>query len=118
MSTDPWPEELRLTEQGRVLRIRFDNGQAYDLTAEYLRVMSPSAEVQGHSPAERKVQHGKSKVAIMQVEPVGSYAVRLVFDDMHSTGLYTWAYLNELGAAFEHKWAAYLAELTEKGLGR
>ena len=118
VSTDPWPEELRLTEQGRVLRIRFDNGQAYDLTAEYLRVMSPSAEVQGHSPSERKVQHGKSKVAIMQVEPVGSYAVRLVFDDMHSTGLYTWAYLNELGATFDDKWAAYLAELAEKGLGR
>jgi DUF971 family protein len=81
-------------------------------------VMSPSAEVQGHSAAERKTVGGKQNVAIMQVEPVGNYAVRLIFDDMHSTGIYSWRYLNELGREHETRWAEYLADLEAKGLRR
>jgi DUF971 family protein len=88
------------------------------LPAEYLRVSSPSAEVQGHAPAERKTVGGKRRVAIRGVEPVGTYAVRLVFDDGHDTGIYTWPYLHELGHDQPARWAAYLAALTQKGLDR
>jgi DUF971 family protein len=117
MSNDPWPTEIRLKDKGRMLAVSFD-GDAFDLSAEYLRVMSPSAEVQGHSAAERKTVGGKRNVAIMQVEPVGNYAVRLTFDDMHSTGIYSWRYLHELGCEQEKKWADYLAELEAKRLSR
>ena len=118
MQQDPWPTEIRLKDQGRTLAASFDSGEAFELAAEYLRVMSPSAEVQGHSAAERKTVGGKQNVAIMQVEPVGNYAVRLVFDDMHSTGIYSWRYLHELGSAHEARWTEYLAELEAKGLAR
>jgi DUF971 family protein len=113
-----WPTELRLTEQGKLLKVNFENGEAFDLTAEYLRVMSPSAEVQGHSADQRLTVGGKRNVAITQIEEVGSYAVRLTFDDMHSTGIYTWEYLYELGAQHCNKWSAYVAELGNKGLDR
>jgi DUF971 family protein len=116
-TNDPWPTEIRLKDKGRTLAVSFD-GEAFELTAEYLRVMSPSAEVQGHSAAERKTVGGKQNVAIIQVEPVGNYAVRLVFDDMHSTGIYSWHYLHELGSEHETKWADYLAALEAKGLTR
>ena len=86
--------------------------------AEYLRVMSPSAEVQGHSPDERKTQPGKRHVAILEVHPIGNYAVRLVFDDMHSTGIYSWDYFSELGRNRERRWQDYLDELASKGLSR
>jgi DUF971 family protein len=118
MTQDPWPTEIRLKEKGHTLAISFDTGNAFDLSAEYLRVMSPSAEVQGHSAAERKTVGGKQTVTIMQVEPVGNYAVRLVFDDMHSTGIYSWRYLHELGREYETRWAEYLAALEAKGLKR
>ncbi|HEX3182002.1 MAG TPA: DUF971 domain-containing protein [Beijerinckiaceae bacterium] len=118
MTQDPWPTEIRLKEKGHTLAISFDTGNAFDLSAEYLRVMSPSAEVQGHSAAERKTVGGKQNVTIMQVEPVGNYAVRLVFDDMHSTGIYSWRYLHELGREYETRWAEYLAALEAKGLKR
>jgi DUF971 family protein len=118
MTHDPWPTEIRLKEKGRMLAVSFDGGDAFDLSAEYLRAMSPSAEVQGHSAAERKTVGGKQNVAIIQVEPVGNYAVRLVFDDMHSTGIYSWRYLHELGSEHETRWAEYLAELEAKGLKR
>lgn len=118
MTQDPWPTEIRLKEKGHTLAIFFDTGNAFDLSAEYLRVMSPSAEVQGHSAAERKTVGGKQNVTIMQVEPVGNYAVRLVFDDMHSTGIYSWRYLHELGREYETRWAEYLAALEAKGLKR
>jgi DUF971 family protein len=118
MTNEPWPTEIRLKDKGRMLAVSFDGGDAFDLSAEYLRVMSPSAEVQGHSAAERKIVGGKQNVAIIQVEPVGNYAVRLVFDDMHSTGIYSWRYLHELGSEHEKRWAAYLAELEGKGLSR
>jgi DUF971 family protein len=118
MTHDPWPTEIRLKDKGRMLAVSFDGGQRFNLSAEYLRVMSPSAEVQGHSAAERKTVGGKQNVAIIQVEPVGNYAVRLVFDDMHSTGIYSWRYLHELGSEYETRWAEYLAELEGKGLSR
>jgi DUF971 family protein len=113
-----WPTELRVQESGRVLQVTFDHGQSYALSAEYLRVTSPSAEVQGHSPAERKVVGGKRAVAIVAAEPVGNYAVKLRFDDGHDTGLFTWTYLHELGADRETIWAAYLEQLRAKGLSR
>jgi DUF971 family protein len=118
MKNEPWPTEIRLKDKGRTLAMSFDAGEAFELSAEYLRVMSPSAEVQGHSAAERKTVGGKQNVAIIQVEPVGNYAVRLVFDDMHSTGIYSWRYLHELGSQYETKWAEYLAELEAKRLSR
>ena len=95
---DRWPSELRLMENGRLLRISFGSGVTYDLSAEYLRVMSPSAELQGHRPEERVTIGGKRHCCIIGIEPVGSYAVRFTFDDMHATGLFTWAYLYELGS--------------------
>jgi DUF971 family protein len=101
-----------------MLAVSFDGGQSFELSAEYLRVMSPSAEVQGHSAAERKTVGGKQNVAIIQVEPVGNYAVRLVFDDMHSTGIYSWRYLHELGSQYQTRWAEYLGALEVKGLKR
>ena len=117
-SSTAWPTELRLSRDRRSLVVSFDTGESYTLSAEYLRVVSPSAEVQGHTPAERKLQHGKRNVEILAVEPVGNYAVRLSFDDMHSTGLYVWDYLLTLGREQETRWAAYLAELEAAGKSR
>ena len=113
---DRWPNEIRLMENGRVLRISFGNGASYDLSAEYLRVMSPSAEVQGHRREDRITIGGKLQCGITGIDPVGTYAVRLTFDDMHSTGIFTWDYLYELGSRHAEKWAAYEAELKAKGL--
>ena len=113
-----WPTEIRLAKDRRSLRVAFDDGAAFDLSAEFLRVTSPSAEVQGHSPAERKTVAGKRDVEIIGVEPVGNYAVKLVFDDLHDTGIYGWNYLHELGAGYAEKWQAYLDELAAKGLSR
>ncbi len=118
MKSERWPTELRLSKDKRSLRIAFDDGTAFDLPAEYLRVTSPSAEVQGHSPSERKTVGGKAEVEIIGVEPVGNYAVRLVFDDMHSTGIYGWDYLHDLGQRRDERWRDYLAELDAKGLSR
>jgi Uncharacterized protein conserved in bacteria len=114
----PWPTELRLHKARKTLTVTFDNGQSFDLAAEYLRVKSPSAEVQGHSPDERKTVPGKKNVEIMEVQPVGNYAVRLVFDDMHSTGIYSWDYLLELGREHARYWQDYLDELAQKNLSR
>lgn len=118
MIAERWPTELRLAKDRRSLRVSFDDGSTFDLPAEYLRVTSPSAEVQGHSPAERKTVAGKKDVEIIGVEPVGNYAVKLVFDDLHDTGIYGWTYLHELGAGYAEKWQAYLDELAAKGLSR
>ena len=115
---DHWPTEIRLTEGGGALSVHFDDGHCFDLTAEYLRVMSPSAEVQGHRPEERLTIGGKHRCRITGIEPVGSYAVRLIFDDLHSTGIFTWDYLYELGYRQHEKWALYEAELNAKGLSR
>ena len=118
MASARWPTELRLSKDRRSLHVAFDDGTAFSLPAEYLRVTSPSAEVQGHSPAERKTVPGKRDVAIIAVEPVGNYAVKLVFDDMHDTGIYGWDYLYRLGAEQGEKWQGYLDELAAKGLSR
>jgi len=113
-----WPSELRLHKDRKTLTITFDGGESFDLPAEYLRVTSPSAEVQGHSPEERKTVPGKRDVMILEVLPVGNYAVRLVFDDMHSTGIYGWDYLAELGRNRAKYWQNYLDELAAKNLSR
>jgi DUF971 family protein len=117
-ATDLWPTELRLHKDRRTLTVAFDNGESFDLAAEYLRVKSPSAEVQGHSPDQRKTVPGKANVMLLEVRPVGNYAVRLVFDDMHSTGIYSWAYFAELGRNRDRYWRDYLDELAAKGLRR
>jgi len=114
----PWPTELRLHNDRKTLTISFDDAQTFDLSAEYLRVKSPSAEVQGHSPDQRKTVAGKKNVAILEVQPVGNYAVRLVFDDLHSTGIYSWDYLLELGRRHQAYWQDYLDDLAGKGLAR
>ncbi len=114
----PWPTEIRLTKDKKTLVVRYDDGAVFDLAAELLRVLSPSAEVQGHSADQRKTVPGKRNVGIRAVEPVGNYAVRLVFDDGHSTGIFTWAYLAKLGRERESLFAAYLGELAAKGYSR
>jgi DUF971 family protein len=115
---EPWPTELRLSKDRRLLTVRFDSGEAFELSAEYLRVFSPSAEVQGHAPEQRKTVGGKQHVEILRIEPVGNYAVKLHFDDMHNTGLFSWSYLRKLGAEKPALWAGYLQELADKGLTR
>jgi DUF971 family protein len=114
----PWPTELRLNPAKDRLVVAFDNGERHELGAEYLRVESPSAEVQGHGPFERRFVPGKRHVRISALEPVGHYAVRIVFDDGHDSGLYTWSYLLELGREHEQKWPAYLEGLASQGLLR
>ena len=116
--SENWPTELRLAKDRKSLTVTFDGGDSFALPAEYLRVKSPSAEVQGHSPDERKTVPGKQNVTILEVNPVGNYAVRLVFDDMHSTGIFSWDYLRELGQNREAYWQEYLDELAGKGLSR
>ena len=117
-ASSPWPTELRLHKNKRTLTVVFDNGERFDLPAEYLRVKSPSAEVQGHAPDERKIVAGKRDVAILELRTVGNYAVRPLFDDMHSTGIYSWDYLLELGRDRDSLWQEYLDELAAKGLAR
>jgi DUF971 family protein len=114
----PWPTELRLGKDRKSLSVAFDNGERCELPAEYLRVKSPSAEVQGHSPDERKTVPGKRNVMILEVVPIGNYAVRLVFDDLHSTGIFSWDYLAELGRNRAKYWQDYLDELAVKGMAR
>lgn len=116
--SERWPTEIRLLGDKRMLRVAFEDGGRFDLPAEYLRVSSPSAEVQGHSPAERKIIGGKREVAILAVEPIGNYAVKLRFDDMHDTGIFGWGYLYDLGREYRTRWKNYLAELDERGLSR
>jgi DUF971 family protein len=114
----PWPAELRLSKDRKTLTVVFDNNETYALAAEYLRVKSPSAEVQGHSPDERKTVPGKRDVGIIEVLPVGNYAVRLVFDDLHSTGIFSWEYFLELGRRHDEYWREYLDEVAAKGMSR
>ena len=116
--TVAWPVEIRLLKGRRALQVSFDDGKIFDLSAELLRVTSPSAEVQGHSEAERKTVGGKRNVTILSVDSVGNYAVRLGFDDMHSTGIYSWAFLRDLGLNAERRFQEYLDDLQAKGLDR
>jgi DUF971 family protein len=110
--------EIRLNKAERMLHVAFDDGSRFALPAEYLRVESPSAEVQGHAPHQKQTLSGKRRVAIVGIEPVGNYAVRLTFDDRHDTGIYSWEYLHELGREQDRRWAAYLTALGERGLSR
>ena len=112
----PHPTAIKLRTQSRVLAISFDDGSSYELPFEYLRVYSPSAEVRGHGPGQETLQLGKHNVLIKGAEPTGQYALRLIFDDGHDTGLYTWAYLQELGQTHEQKWQQYLDRLKDLGL--
>lgn len=114
----PWPVEVDLKKAEALLEVSFDDGAQFSLPAEYLRVESPSAEVQGHGGDEKKIVPGKQHVKIMEVESVGNYALRLIFNDGHDSGLYTWDYLYELGAKQNEKWQTYLAELAKRGLER
>jgi DUF971 family protein len=117
-TTAPWPSEIRLLKDKRTLVVAFGDGVTHELPAEMLRVLSPSAEVQGHSPEQRKIVGGKRDVTIVGVEPVGNYAVRLTFADGHSTGIFSWTYLRRLGDEREALWAEYLEELAAAGLSR
>ena len=117
-STAPWPTELRLFREEARLEIEFSDGITQSLPAEYLRVESPSAEVQGHGPSQKKIIAGRRHVKIAAVEPVGHYAIRIVFDDKHDTGIYSWSYLRELGDTYAERWAAYQAALLYRGLSR
>ncbi|HTX23314.1 MAG TPA: DUF971 domain-containing protein [Steroidobacteraceae bacterium] len=105
--SEPVPTTIRLRTRSRLLEVEFDDGSRFELPFEYLRVCSPSAEVQGHGPGQGVLVTGKENVAIRAVEPVGQYAVKLVFDDGHDTGLYSWKYLYQLGREREQKWAEY-----------
>lgn len=112
----PHPTAIKLRTQSKLLAIGFDDGSSFELPFEYLRVYSPSAEVRGHGPGQETLQLGKHAVGIKAVEPTGHYAVRLVFDDGHDSGLYTWDYLYELGRDREQKWRQYLERLTDLGI--
>ncbi len=112
------PTELRVSKDRKTLTLTFPAHRPFELSAEFLRVVSPSAEVQGHSPEQRVTVPGKRDVTIMKIEPVGNYAVRIVFDDFHDTGIFTWNYLHQLGHERDERWSAYLAELEAKGLSR
>jgi DUF971 family protein len=114
----PWPTELRLKQAERALDVTFEDGSRFRLPAEYLRVESPSAEVQGHSPEHRQTVPAKINVGIERLEPVGRYAVRIVFDDGHDTGIFTWRYLHQLGTEQTARWQRYLDALASKGLSR
>lgn len=112
------PSELRVSKDRRLLAVTFPGEAPFEFTAEFLRVLSPSAEVQGHSPEQRVTVPGKKDVAIARIEPVGNYAVRIVFDDFHDSGLFTWAYFLTLGREKAERWQSYLDELAQKGLSR
>ena len=113
---DPTPTEVRRRTRSRVLEVAYGPDERYELPFEYLRVYSPSAEVRGHGPGQETLQLGKHEVGVRAVEPVGRYAVRIVFDDGHDTGLYTWGYLRELGRTREEKWQRYLERLAQLGI--
>jgi DUF971 family protein len=113
-----WPVELRLIKAEKLLEVAYDDGSRFRLPAEYLRVESPSAEVQGHGPGQKTLVAGRAHVGIIALEPVGNYAVRITFDDLHETGIYSWGYLYELGVEHETRWRAYLEGLAANGLSR
>ena len=118
LGTGHWPVEIRLKRAERALEVDFDDGKHFRYPAELLRVESPSAEVQGHGPSQKQIVAGRAHVGIMELEPVGNYAIRIKFDDLHDTGIFSWTYLYELGENSEALWAQYLAALAAKGLSR
>lgn len=114
----PRATRVRVRQREKRLEVEFEDGRSFSFPAELLRVESPSAEVQGHGPGQRQVVAGRRHVGIMQVEPVGNYAVRIVFDDLHDTGIYSWSFLYELGLDQQRRWDDYLKALQDKGLSR
>ncbi len=116
--TEHWPGEIRYVAADKCLEIDFDNGVTFTYPAELLRVESPSAEVQGHGPGDKKVMAGRRHVGILEIEPVGNYAVRIKFDDLHDTGIFSWQYLYQLGENQDEIWQAYLDALEAQGLSR
>jgi DUF971 family protein len=112
------PTEIKLHQQSRVMEIAFDNGRRFELSYEYLRVYSPSADVRGHGPGQEVLQVGKKNIGISEIEPVGRYAVRPTFSDGHNTGIYSWDYLFMLGERQEQLWKQYLADIAEAGASR
>lgn len=116
--SSPWPTELRVSKDRKTLAIAYNTGERHELSAEYLRVCSPSAEVKGHAPSQKQTVPGKRNVEIMKVEPVGNYAVRIHFDDMHNSGIFSWTYFLDLGRDRDTHWGSYLKELEQKGLRR
>lgn len=114
----PNPVAINLHQKSRMLVLEYDNGEKFELSCEYLRVHSPSADVKGHGPGQEVLQTGKEKVNIKEIEPVGNYAVKLVFDDGHNTGLYSWSYLYELGIEHDNNWMHYLDALKKVGYVR
>jgi len=114
----PIPTSIKLHRKSRMLEVTFDTGERFELPAEYLRVNSPSAEVKGHGPGQEVLVVGKREVNIVEIEPVGQYAVRLVFDDGHATGIFSWPILHELGARQDKNWRTYLKRLEDAGHSR
>jgi DUF971 family protein len=114
----PWPVELRLKRAEKRLDIEFDDGKRFSLPAEYLRVESPSAELQGHGAGQKTILGERAHVGILDLEPVGNYAVRIKFDDLHDTGIYSWDYLYQLGIEQDRRWPTYLTALAARGLSR
>jgi DUF971 family protein len=117
-ATPHWPVEVRLNKADRQLSVTFDDGAAFAYPAEYLRVESPSAEVMGHGPGQRVIVAGRADVGISTIEPVGNYAIRIVFDDGHDTGIYSWRYLYDIGENRDRIWSEYLAALEARDLKR
>jgi DUF971 family protein len=116
--TKHWPEEIRYISEDKRLEVGFDNGTRFSYPVELLRVESPSAEVQGHSASQKKIVAGRKHVGIMEIQPVGNYAIRIKFDDLHDTGLFSWGYLYQLGENQDEIWQAYLDGLEVQGLSR
>jgi len=115
---ESWPVEIRLKRAEKRLEIDYDDGRTFSYPAELLRVESPSAEVMGHAPGQKRIVAGRRHVGIIELVPEGNYAIRIVFDDLHDTGIYTWRYLRELGEAQDETWATYLRALERDGLSR
>ena len=115
---EPRPTEIKVRRAEKILDISFDDGTSYSLPAEYLRVESPSAEVQGHGPGQKVLVAGRRHVGITNVEPVGNYAIRIDFDDLHDTGIFSWRYLRQLGIEHGDRWQAYIAAMEAAGLRR
>lgn len=118
MNASPTPQKIKLHRKRACLELLYQNGEQMELSAEYLRVFSPSAEVQGHGPGQEVLQSGKKNVSIERVTAVGNYAIQLFFDDGHNTGIYAWPYLYQLGSDYDANWQDYLRQLADAGLSR
>lgn len=118
MSEGKWPTEIRVKDKGALLAVTFDDGTVAELSAELLRVESPSAEVQGHGNDEKRLVAGKSRVTILSAEPIGSYAVKLIFSDGHATGIFSWRLIDEMNGRKDELMRDYVAKITERGLAR